>query len=290
MGPGCMRACRASRTAMPTAQPALAPALARRRLLLRLLPSLPSLACAHAAAAPAKPVAARTIDIAAEDDWAPYSWRQADGSVAGLTPELVRAVLRTQGIAVRLHAMPFARCLDTARSGRVAGCFNTAVTLENRQLYAWHPTPLFHEEVAIFSHAGNRAQDLAEKNLEGHAVGITIGYVYGDDSVLRNPRIRFVRAPSDTHLLRMLASGRVDYILINTMPAYYRLRSMPDAAGRVRKAGAFALDGFHVAFAPEPPGGPALAAQFERGLQQLRASGEYDQIMTRFRRSLGLAH
>lgn len=232
--------------------------------------------------------AAETVVIAAEDDWAPYSSMSADRSgVEGLAPDLVRAAFKTQGVDVSFLTLPFARCMFYAQEGKVAGCFNATITDGNRDAYHWHATPLFHEGLAIFGRAESTDQGLREKDLEGKTVGVTIGYTY-PTSFLKNDRITKVNTSSDANLLRMLVAGRVDYILLNTMPGYYRIRKDPTVQGRIKLVGTIRLDGFWVAFSRQHPEGRRLADVLEKGLNQIKADGTYDQLLQSFKQKWGL--
>jgi len=91
-----------------------------------------------------------------------------------------------------------------------------------RDDYHWHPTPMFVEELAIFGRKDSGRTDMTLAALEGHRVGYTIGYTY-PLAFRQNPRILKAAAKSDRQLLEMLDARRVDYILINTAPAWLRL-------------------------------------------------------------------
>ncbi|CAN5746808.1 transporter substrate-binding domain-containing protein [soil metagenome] len=246
---------------------------------------------ARAATAPQPVRAARapmeTIVIAAEDDWAPYSFAKPSGGVDGLAPALVAAVFETQNIAVKFVVVPFARCLLMAQTGSAAGCFDASITDENRAQFYWHPTPLFQEELAIFARQDASDAEVKLEQVEGHSLGLTIGYTY-PASVMGNTRIRKVNVGSDANLLNMLVAGRVDYILLNTLPGYYRASQDRQLVGRVKRVGLVQLDGFWVAFSRAHPEGKRLSEIFETGLQQIKADGTYARITADFRRRLNL--
>lgn len=103
----------------------------------------------------------------------------------------------------------------------------------------------------------------------------------------RNPRITLVRATSDAHQLQMLLAGRIEYALLNTMPAYLRINRDPGLRGRIRLAGTLAEDAFWLAFSRRHPDGQRLSVLFEEGLQELRASGRYDIMLRNFRKRVG---
>lgn len=229
-----------------------------------------------------------TVILAAEDDWPPYSSIKADRSgPEGFSPDLVRAVFDLKGIDVKFLTVPFARCLHYARTGRVAGCFNTSRVDENREEYYWHPTPMFTEALALFERSDAEPGFQGLKDLEGKLVGVTIGYTYSVD-LTHLPRVTIVRANSDVQQLRMLLAGRIHYALLNTMPAYLRINEDPALQGRIRLARTLAEDGFWLAFSRQHADGRRLSLLFEEGLTELKASGRYDAMMSDFRKRVGL--
>ena len=231
---------------------------------------------------------AETVLIGAEDDWPPYSHRVAGKSEPeGLTPRLVRQAFASQGIAVQFRTLPFARCMLEAERGTVAGCFNATRTSANQARYHWHATPMFEEELAIFARRSPDAappmRALTQDDLRGSSVGITVGYTY-PTSFMTDPRIQRKPATSDGNLLHMLAAGRVDYILVNTLPTWHRLHGEPALAGRVQRVGRIRVDGFWVAFTRAKPDGERLAQVFESGLQSIRRSGEHQRMLDELQR------
>lgn len=231
-------------------------------------------------------VQAETVTVAAEDDWAPYSSIKPDRSgPMGVSPELVRAAFKTQGIDVRFVVLPFSRCLHYAESGTVVACFNTSRTDNNKDAFLWHPTPLFQEELGIFARADAPDRVLTREDLRGHSVGVTVGYTYPSE-VMNDPRITRLSASSDSNLLKMLVAGRVNYILLNTMPGYYRLKHEPALAGKVKRVGRISVDSFWLSFSKTHPDGQRLCDAFEKGLKAIKANGQYDSMMASFRRDL----
>lgn len=226
---------------------------------------------------------AETITIGAEDDWPPYSYRVAGQTEPqGLTPRLVRQAFASQGVSVRFRVVPFARCMMEAEKGTLVACFNVSRTAANQALYHWHPTPMFEEELAIFARRSPDTsppmRQLGLDDLHGSSVGITVGYTYPTD-FMRDPAIRRIEATSDRSLLRMLAAGRVDHALVNTLPAYHRVAHVPELQGRVARVGSLRVDGFWLSFSKAHADGARLAGVFEQGLQSLRRSGEHARLL-----------
>lgn len=231
-------------------------------------------------------MATEVVTVAAEDDWAPYSSMRADRSgPEGLAPALVKAAFKTQDVEVQFQVVPFSRCLHYAEKGSVVGCFDTTRTEANKDQFYWHPTPLFREELGIFGRVDAPSRELTQKDLEGQTVGVTIGYTYPTD-FMQNPRITKLSATSDGNLVKMLVARRVNYILLNTMPGYYRIKYEPALKGQIKRVGAIRLDSFWVSFSRAHPDGKRMSEVFERGLQAIKANGEYDRMMQAFKLEL----
>lgn len=229
-----------------------------------------------------------SVRIAAEDDWAPYSAMKPDKSgPEGFAVDLVREVFKTKGIAVEFVVMHFSRCMHEAEVGLVTGCFDATITTGNKDRYHWHTTPLFHEGLAIFGRSGETRTDLGVDDLQGKWVGLTNGYTYPTE-FMKDERIHKVTATSDANLLQMLVAGRVDYILINTMPGYLRASQDPEVHGRVKQVGVVSMDGFWIAFSKIDPKGEAMAALFEQALTDFIKSGRYQEMESAFRARLGM--
>jgi len=228
-----------------------------------------------------------TVVIAAEDDWPPYSSIQpGSAEPQGFAVDLVREAFATQDVDVRFVVVPFSRCLYLAKTGEVAGCFNTTLLSDNRDTYHWHPTPMFHEELAIFARVGGSRKDLKLSDLEGHLVGYTLGYTYTPEFHI-SQKIRKVGAKSDRVLLEMLRAKRVDFVLMNTAPAHLRINASSGLRGQIEKVGVLSLDGFWIAFSRSRADGEKDAEVFEKGLKALHASGRYESMYSEFRRRVG---
>ncbi len=229
------------------------------------------------------------IVLAGEDDWSPYSSAGSGGPQAapvGFAVDLVRAVFATQGLTVRIIAVPFSRCMLYAKTGQVAGCFNATITDDNRSDYLWHQPAMFEEELSIFGRADDPTPEMRLSDLRGKRVAYTKGYTYPSE-FMHDSRIQKFSAVSDTALIRMLLSRRVDYILLNRTPGWMRIDNTPDFRAKLRRTGIVSMDGFWLAFSKQSPQGERLALQFSQGLSQMRRDGSYQRMLDEFRARVG---
>lgn len=231
---------------------------------------------------------AKTIIIAAEDDWPPYSYRKAGSNEPqGLAPLLVREAFASQDISTQFVIVPFAQCLKMAETGSAVGCFDVSITPSNRNKYIWHRTPLFYEEAAIFGLVSDQSSTVTQNMLHGHTVGVTQGYTY-PASFTTDGNIRKVPTTRDEQLIDMLLAHQVDYILMNTLPGLMHLNNAPAARDKVGRLGVVGVDAFWLAFSRRNPDGASMAQKFEAGLQTLHKNGRYQRILSDFRQQLGV--
>jgi polar amino acid transport system substrate-binding protein len=144
---------------------------------------------------------------------------------------------------------------------------------------------MFHEGLAIFALRGRFQPELNSKDLENHTVGITNGYTYPTD-FMQNPKIERAVAQSDTNLMNMLIKGRVDFIVMNTLPG--QLRILDEKLGsQIERVGMISLDGFWLSFSKNHPDGERLSKIFEEELNRLIVSGRVAELELNMKARLG---
>lgn len=220
--------------------------------------------------------------IGVEDDWPPFAWIEKPGQAPrGYSVEVVRQAFGEMGVAVQLAPMPFARCMHEARTGRLAGCFNSIFNDETRSDYLLPAAPLVHEPLVVLTRASAPRENIDAKALEGRTVGFIQSYHY-PDWFTNNKAIVRVPASSDVALLRMLERGRIDFVMYGATAAAWRLQIAPELSDvKVRVAAQLSNDGFGIAFSKSHPQGEALRRDFELGLSRLQAGDRLKELQRR---------
>ncbi|OYU44841.1 MAG: ABC transporter permease [Burkholderiales bacterium PBB4] len=212
----------------------------------------------HADASAQKPA----IRIGAEDDWAPFSSAK-NGTPVGMAVDIVKAIFAEAGLALELVPLPYARCMEEARIGRVAGCFDTLPDDLLRKDFWFHAMPLFSDPILILARGDDPAVSLGLKGLEGKRVITTHGYTYGDAFEV-NRSIQRVNASHDVNALRMLDAKRGDYALV-----YQRITNLllqgeaKGLAGKIKSLGPLIHADLYIAFSRKHPGAESLVQQFD---------------------------
>jgi len=226
--------------------------------------------------------AAETIEIGAEDDWYPYGG-QVRGEAAGLGPDLVRASFAAVGIEVRFQVMPYARCLQLVKQGRLIACNQPARTAETEQAVLWPDRPLFSARSLIYARAPSDLRGLSASGLAGRRVAVTNGYEYGSEFD-GNRAIQREVATREISVFRMLAASRVDYAVAYEKAAELYFKQHPsEFGGRFQAVGQTAVTDMYCAFSKLHPQGQQYLARFNEGFARIRANGELKAIEARWR-------
>jgi len=222
-------------------------------------------------------VFADTYTIVAEDDWYPYSAAR-NNQAEGLAVDVVKAAFAAAGAGVQLKLLPYARCMDEVKKGNEIGCFDTNNSDPNYQAdFVYHKEPLFIGRIAVYAPAAFSGT-VDVKGLEGHSVGVTIGYSYGV-AVDSNTKIKKQPAETDIQNLMKLAAGRVEFALLYDKVADTLVAENKDKfAGKFKAVGVVSEDGLYISFSKIHPKAAEAMAAFNKGMSTIRSNGTYKKI------------
>ncbi|MBE9608146.1 substrate-binding periplasmic protein [Chitinilyticum piscinae] len=228
---------------------------------------------------------AETITLNAEDDWAPFSARDAKtGAARGFAVEVVRAAFASQGVKVQFRVVPFTRCLREVEQNQTLGCFDVEKTGYNRDRFHWHNTPLLEEPLAIFALTPMKRR-LTVADLAEQRVGLTRDYTYPSE-LMAQPGMIKDYSRTDEQQLRKLLAGRIRFAIINASPAQLLISRNEDFRSRIHEVGEVNIANFYVGFAREHPESAHYAAVLDKGLAAIRDNGVYASLRLHLRRHL----
>ena len=221
------------------------------------------------------------VRIGAEDDWAPFSSAK-NGKPVGMAVELVQAIFSEAGLALELVPLPYKRCLEETKLGRIAGCFDTLPDAQLRKDYRFHAVPLFSDPILILARSDSAVSGLDLKGLEASKVIVTHGYTYGD-AFEANPWIQRVVASHDINALRMLEAKRGDYALVYQRITNLLLRGEAQAlAGKIKSVGRLTHADLYIAFSRSYPGIDGVLQRFDAAHARLLKGPVIQQIERRW--------
>lgn len=219
-------------------------------------------------------------------EWPPYVGESlADG---GYAQAVVTRAFAEVGIRVQIRTYPWARALQLAKRGEVEGLFPEYLAPDERpELLFSDPFPggpvglyKLHSQPVRFSVDPRSNPEEAFKALTGLRLGLVRGYV-NHPALDNNPLLNPSFASSDQHNLSKLLGGRVDIIFIDFKVAEYLIEQTFPAQTEQFEALQPALlqPSLHLTLTRAHPEAEAKMAAFNRGLNQLKASGELARLM-----------
>lgn len=225
--------------------------------------------------------ASETVTIGAEDDWTPFSSKGGEGA-KGFAVDIVRESFKAAGVEVKFETMPYARCMNIAKSGEIAACFNTA---RNRILdkdFLWHTKPLFSARINIYAPVDSTESGLTTKSLEGKTVGVTNGYEYGDEFDA-NTRIKREVARQDELGFKKVLAKRTEYMIAYEKVANAIFLKNKELKGKFKVVGIVAEPGLFIAFSKKHPDGAKFVTRFNEGYEAILKNGKYQAIESQWR-------
>ncbi|MBZ5588559.1 MAG: transporter substrate-binding domain-containing protein, partial [Acidobacteriia bacterium] len=212
------------------------------------------------------------VVVGIDRDFPPYEFVDESGAPSGFDVELARQVASAAGIQVVFeasHGSDLVASLEAGRFQALAGTFH----FESLDRTLAFSAPHVGVEFAIFGRTGaNELSGLAE--LKGKEVLVNRGDAMGEWLRGRGVPFRIVAADSADDTLRRLAAGQGDYAVMARSEGAL-------IAGRLKLGNVVALP-VPVALRPYcfavRRGDARLLADLNRGLAEVRKSGEYERL------------
>ncbi|WP_147818703.1 substrate-binding periplasmic protein [Salidesulfovibrio onnuriiensis] len=225
--------------------------------------------------------AAETV-VFAEGEWAPFVSENMPNN--GATGELVRAAMKAVGMDVKYDYYKWNRSKVLVEKGEVAGSFPWGKNAE-REAFAYFSDPV-QRSTEPFFYLKSKMGDWDYKGLDSlkglNVAGIRGYYHVG---IFEKAGINMDMSNDLETALKKLQAGRVDVVVENELVVWETLKKM--FPGEVDKFAASKTplreDDMYVLFSKKFPGTADLVKKFNEGLAKIKASGEYDKIMGKYK-------
>lgn len=217
--------------------------------------------------------------ILASSDYVPHYGMEL--SRQGAVSEIVRRAFAYEGVDIEIAFMPFARALHDTQQGLYDGILAIWHTAEREQ-HLLYSDAIYANQIVLFkrANASKLSDDLTLALQSGSTLGMVTGYA--QSPLLLNSSLAKVSVATDEQVFRMLALARVDLVPADLQNGLYLLGQLPNPLRKVHIdwiSQPLEQRPMHLAFPKQKAGSAELLAQFNRGLRQLRDTGELDQIL-----------
>ncbi len=153
--------------------------------------------------------------IVVTEEWAPYSYTQADGKIAGSSTVIVEQTLRNSNIPYTLNSYPWARSYELALNTANVLLYSTVRTPEREHLFHW-VCPLNSVEYFVFKLTSRKDIVINSLNdLKKYSTGVTRGTFLTDffkqQGLVKGVHLQLTG--DNQANLRNLLGSRVDLII-----------------------------------------------------------------------------
>lgn len=227
---------------------------------------------------------AETLRVRA-DHWMPYNG-SPDAELPGYAIELARAIFEPNGITVEYATMPWGDALKAAAAGEIE-----AVIGANRDEAEGLILPqecVGLPRIGLFVRKENpwRYQNVA--SLFSVKLGVVLDYKYWsalDDYIAKSGEPRVFQLSGEQPLedaLAQLDAGKLDVVAETAAVFSWTMKSAGYPSGSFRTVYLHEGDPVYFAFTPRDGAGKRFAEIFDRGLRDLRRSGQLSRILARY--------
>jgi len=218
---------------------------------------------------------AKTIKLAAEDNWAPY----AESSGSGLSHSLINSAFSRVGIEVDSIVVPYARAVVMAKKGIVDGVFNLIKEKSTQDQFIFGKQALFSATASFYQNNHSPLNVRSKWKLpQNTKVGIIDGYEYGDE-LSDLPNIRLIKLSNHNQLINLLLLNRIDTAIMYDLVAEQYIEQMR-VSSEISSTFINHTGQVYLAFSKKNPEAKHLAELLDTGLTALKNDGSYQQIMT----------
>lgn len=221
------------------------------------------------------------------DAWEPYQYIGVGNVVTGLDIEIVHAIADTMGCTIAMHQATWVQLLKALNAGEVDFVLGASMT-EDRQQFAYFSEPYRQERFILYvrRYEGSMPyKSISDFVKAGHKLGIVNDYFYGDEITTLYTddayHSQFVGAIISEMNMARLIDEEIDGFLEDSFVGASILRRKGLDQFIEPHGISLGSSDVYVMFSQQSVSEAKVEA-FNRGLQQIKASGVYQQIIEKY--------
>ncbi len=223
---------------------------------------------------------AKTVILAATDN-PPFYGQQLRNQ--GALTEIIAESFTQVGHNIEVRYMPWARAVESVRSGVVDGMIGVWHT-PLRAEFLFFSEPILTSRMVLYKRKDQTIEfnNIEDLNRQQYKLGLVRGYVLPEQ--LRGTTMPIMRITRNEQYFKILAGKRVDLIVVNNEYAHYLLQKLQnrELAEQVERIGDIVgVENQHLVLTKKFKSNKKLMKDFNRGLTQLRQSGSVLKILER---------
>ena len=216
------------------------------------------------------------VVVGASPDYPPYESMDRDGRAVGYNVDLTRAIAEVMGMTVEFRFGRWSEIRAALMRGEIDILQGISWSEERAKLLDFAPPHAIVHHAVFARRDGPRASSLDD--LQGKEVVVFGGGIMDELLTARGLGDRLVRTGTPADALRLLASGKHDFVVLALLPGIHITRELKltNVVPVVQRVAAERY-GYAV-----KKGNSELLARFDEGLAILKKTGRYEEIHARW--------
>lgn len=202
----------------------------------------------------------------------------------GYVNHIINEAFASLGIEVKFVYLPWKRAFEAAKSGDYDA---TSYWFESKERRKWmlFSDPVIQNRNVFFQRSTDKPIHWEQLNdLSPYRMSATIGFTYTEEfhEAIAKQELQVTMVPTDLQNIKMLMSGRVDLVATDEMTGFYMAAelSVDPRKLRVLEPELSTVEGYLMASKAMPKSAEFIA-NFNRGLNIIKANGKYKEIINR---------
>ncbi|ASP39504.1 hypothetical protein CHH28_12840 [Bacterioplanes sanyensis] len=199
----------------------------------------------------------------------------------GFSWDVVRESLHAQGYHLRLTVQPWARAFRQASSEPGIAIFPVSRTEERLAYLSYSSYPVNRASYLVYVPRSSDIDWQGWGSFNGKRLAVMRGYNYGVEWQ-EWPEIELMEVDSMVQGFELILLGRVSGFAGYEVTWDHHLRQRPHLIDKVRKLPAYATNEEYLAIRSDTPNVERILQAFDRGYEQLQASGRLATLKIRY--------
>ena len=204
----------------------------------------------------------------------------------GVVIAIVQAACKNAGIEIDCRFLPPARAFEMTKKGKYDALVGWVWSKEREKVF-YYSDSIFEAPLVFFHHKKFNFDWKTMEDLKGVAIGTVLKKYYGPEfqAASDSGTLNIQAVAMEKFNFRKLLGNRIKLFPLNLYSGYYIINQDYPPAEAVQithHPQPLKTSVYHVLFSKAVPKNKGIAEKFDRGLRQLKESGEYENILSRF--------
>ncbi|MEM7301072.1 MAG: transporter substrate-binding domain-containing protein [Pseudomonadota bacterium] len=218
------------------------------------------------------------FQITTGNDWQPFT--DATKAGGGYATEIVARVVKEMKVEADISHLPWARSYELAKRAKYVATFPWYRSSERaRDMY--YTKPIMHIRNVAFARKEKLAAFENWSDVNDGTLCRPTGYTILEQiqTKLDTGQIQLIQPPEMDQCFRMLAAGRVDYVITSRLVGWATVKANNiNSNGFAELGEPIEVSGLHVLVSKKHPQAQVFLKAFNESLMRLNGRGELDQL------------